>query len=241
LLPGSYRLTLARGARGGDGQDEHSSTGDVEVFDLTLGAAGPVGPKGDKGDMGDVGPQGLPGPAGSGGATGPQGPPGPAGTGTHAAAPCFDDANRYVDCGNGTVTDTVTGLIWLKDASCLGPKHYTAANQAAAALADGQCGLTDGSSAGDWRLPTKAEWEATVAGAVAFGCVSPPLTNDVGTACLSVGPTSFAGVQSFAYRSSSAADGTIPHLAWTVGFTHGNVFLDAKGVNNPVWPVRGGH
>ena len=35
-----------------------------------------------------------------------------------AAPPCFDDANRYVDCENGTVTDTVTGLIWLKNAGC---------------------------------------------------------------------------------------------------------------------------
>jgi hypothetical protein len=34
-----------------------------------------------------------------------------------ADPPCFDNLNRYVDCGNGTVTgtvtDTVTGLIWL--------------------------------------------------------------------------------------------------------------------------------
>ena len=27
-------------------------------------------------------------------------------------------------------------------------------------FADGHCGLTDGSEAGDCRLPTKAEWEA---------------------------------------------------------------------------------
>ena len=83
--------------------------------------------------------------------------------------PCFDNANRYVNCGNGTVTDTVTGLIWLQNANCFGVQNYATANQAAAGLADGQCGLTDGSSAGDWRLPTKAEWEATVARAVASG------------------------------------------------------------------------
>ena len=40
--------------------------------------------------------------------------------GTRADGPCFDNTNRYVDCGNGTVTDTVTGLIWLQDADCLG-------------------------------------------------------------------------------------------------------------------------
>lgn len=65
LLPGSYRLTLARGTPVGDGQDKHPSTGNCDVFDVTLGALGPIGPKGDKGDMGSVGPQGLPGPPGS--------------------------------------------------------------------------------------------------------------------------------------------------------------------------------
>ena len=53
--------------------------------------------------------------------------------GTRADGPCFDNTNRYVDCGNGTVTDTVTGLIWLKQADCLGINDWAAANQAAAA------------------------------------------------------------------------------------------------------------
>ena len=38
--------------------------------------------------------------------------------GDAGGGPCFDNFNRYVDCGNGTVTDTVTGLIWLQDAAC---------------------------------------------------------------------------------------------------------------------------
>jgi hypothetical protein len=33
---------------------------------------------------------------------------------------CPDDSgDRYVDCGNGTVTDNDTGLVWLKQANCL--------------------------------------------------------------------------------------------------------------------------
>ena len=28
--------------------------------------------------------------------------------------------NTHIDCGNGTVTDNWTGLVWLKDANCLG-------------------------------------------------------------------------------------------------------------------------
>ncbi len=78
LLPGSYRLTVARGRRGGDDRDDHPSTRGVDVFDVTLGAVGPVGPKGEKGDMGNAGPQGLQGPAGP---QGPQGKTGPQGAG----------------------------------------------------------------------------------------------------------------------------------------------------------------
>jgi hypothetical protein len=33
---------------------------------------------------------------------------------------CADDsANRCVDCGNGTVTNNDTGLVWLANADCL--------------------------------------------------------------------------------------------------------------------------
>ena len=63
------------------------------------------------------------------------------------SAPCFDNANRYVDCGNGTVTDTHTGLIWLQDAGCLGVSDWATANKAAASLRNHDYGLTDGSFA----------------------------------------------------------------------------------------------
>jgi len=186
--------------------------------------------------------QGPQGPAGPEGPPGPQGPPG---TVTHADPPCFDNTNRYVDCGNGTVTDTVTGLIWLQNANCFGAHNYAAANQAAAGLADGQCGLTDGSSSGDWRLPTKSEWEATIARAVAVGCsfgASPPkgppsLTNDQGSACLIEGPTSFAGVQDL-YWSSDGVGGV---GAYRMLFLFGVVNDEFKGIGLFVWPVRGGH
>src|SRR5207253_1901181 len=112
---------------------------------------------------------------------------------TRADGPCFDDTNRYVDCGNGTVTDTVTGLIWLKQGNCLPNNTWAAANQAAAGLKEGDCSLTDKSSPGDWRLPTKDEWSATIASAVALGCkvfgVLPSLTNDAGIGCYGDGST----------------------------------------------------
>jgi tetratricopeptide (TPR) repeat protein len=70
---------------------------------------------------------------------------------------------RYTDNGDGTVTDNKTNLIWLKNANCAGRKMtWKKGMQWAAKLAHGQCGLSNGSKAGDWRLPTKEEWEAMI-------------------------------------------------------------------------------
>src|SRR5437016_1537761 len=70
---------------------------------------------------------------------------------TSAANECGDKSKRYADCGNGTVTDTVTGLIWLKQSDCLPAASWEDAQKAVAGLKDGDCKLKDGSSPGDWR------------------------------------------------------------------------------------------
>src|SRR5579862_4179063 len=49
------------------------------------------------------------------------------------AGPCGDKSKRYFDCGNGTVTDTLTGLIWLKKAYCLPEANWEDAKKAVAA------------------------------------------------------------------------------------------------------------
>jgi hypothetical protein len=162
------------------------------------------------------------------------------------APPCFDNVNRYVDCGNGTVTDTVTGLVWLKQAECLGRVDWATGASLAASLADGACGLTDGSRPGQWRLPTLSEWQATMARAVALGCTlegagtPPALTNDAGTACLADGPTSFTGVEPGGYWTFTVND-QHPNNAWVAslqGTLHGFVFMAVKTFALPAWPVR---
>ncbi|HKJ40156.1 MAG TPA: DUF1566 domain-containing protein [Anaerolineales bacterium] len=73
---------------------------------------------------------------------------------------------RFVDNGDGTVTDNLTQLIWLQWQTCMKLAEgmgtynvgtYDAVLEGANNLQDGQCGLTDGSNAGDWRLPNLYE------------------------------------------------------------------------------------
>ncbi len=70
---------------------------------------------------------------------------------------------RFIDNKDGTVTDRLTGLIWLRNTNCFGMMDWEDAILAAKSLKDGSCGpdpaliLSDGSSAGDWRLPTMRE------------------------------------------------------------------------------------
>ena len=70
---------------------------------------------------------------------------------------------RFIDNKDGTVTDRLMGLIWLKNTNCFGMMDWESARQAVRSLKDGDCGpdpelvLSDGSSADDWRLPTMSE------------------------------------------------------------------------------------
>ena len=54
---------------------------------------------------------------------------------------------RFTDNGDGTVTDNLTGLIWTKAADCFGLRDWANAVSDVNMLANGSCGLTDGSVA----------------------------------------------------------------------------------------------
>lgn len=64
---------------------------------------------------------------------------------------------RFTDNGNGTLTDHLTDLVWLKDADCPGIVTWQQALDRASTLAAGGCSLADGSVAGAWRLPNRKE------------------------------------------------------------------------------------
>ncbi|NJD37029.1 MAG: DUF1566 domain-containing protein [Geobacter sp.] len=121
------------------------------------------------------------------------------------------------DNGNGTVT--VNGLVWLKDAGCLGEMDWRDAMARPKSLAHGQCGLTDNSRPGDWRLPDLNE------------------LRDVYSS-----KSQFERVRKFPYWSSSThyTGSRISTLAWAVFMNSGYMYGKSMGTPLCVWPVRGG-
>ena len=139
---------------------------------------------------------------------------------------------RFTDNTDGTVTDKLTGLVWLKNANCFGLKNWSTALTDSNGLANGACGLSDGSSAGDWRLPNEKELHSLID----LAYFNPALSNAAGTGQWIEG-SAFSGVQSNLYWSSStfASNTTV---AWGVYLNFGNVGFNNKTNTYYVWPVR---
>jgi hypothetical protein len=132
---------------------------------------------------------------------------------------------RFTDNADGTVTDNLTGLIWLKNANCYGTRNWTTALTDANGLASGSCSLTDGSVAGDWRLPNIRE----LASLIDYQTSSSPRI-----------PTGhpFTSVISSSYWSSSSYRPSTSS-AWSVYFNTGLVVGGSgKAGTSYVWPVR---
>jgi hypothetical protein len=132
---------------------------------------------------------------------------------------------RFTDNLNGTVTDKLTGLIWQKDANAFGAKIWTEALSDADALASGSHGLTDGSKAGDWRLPNIRELQSLID----YGRFGPALPKGY----------PFTGVQPSYYWSSTSFTG-YDTFAWGMQFSIGNVEGIEKANEFGVICVRGG-
>jgi len=142
---------------------------------------------------------------------------------------------RYTDNEDGTITDNQNGLIWLKNANCYGEQSWETAMQSAAHLASRQCGLSDKSKAGMWRLPTKEEWEAMVDKSIPYP--GPMISNAAGTGKWTEGDA-FLGVSSWYWSSSTRTGGAAS--AWDVYLSSGYMHNASKTSTSYVWPVRGG-
>lgn len=144
---------------------------------------------------------------------------------------------RFSDNADGTVTDHLIGLIWLKNANCKGRLHWDAALTAANQLASGACGLTDGSAAGQWRMPNVNELESLVDvsranPAIASGA---PFTNiDLTSA--------YWSSTTYTARPSSAMAIRFSDGRWINGIDAGDgSFSNVKTTsNNSLWAVKSG-
>lgn len=128
----------------------------------------------------------------------------------------FSPRNRFKDNGDGTLTDTSTGLIWLKNANCAvffkedssvkNSRPWHEARLAAYNLSDGFCGLSDNSKSGDWRLPEREEL---------LGIAHHSEDKDNWAA-----GEAFSDIQSFYYWSSTIGD-LYPDFAFYVSLAYG--------------------
>jgi hypothetical protein len=138
---------------------------------------------------------------------------------------------RYIDNGDGTITDSLTGLDWLEDANCIATNYpgfdsdgevtWQQALDFVAGINDGTY-IDCGAGRTDWRVPNIRELHSVND---YVDATKPPFLNRPGVP----------------WWSSTTRDQNFPY---TTAFTNGGIFIssDAKDKDNyRVWPVRGGN
>jgi hypothetical protein len=135
---------------------------------------------------------------------------------------------RFQDNADGTVTDKLTGLIWLKNGNCFGAKKWADNLTSAAGLANGACGLSDGSVAGAWRIPNRNE----LLSIIDISNVNPALPSG----------HPFVNLSNSVYTSSTTSLYSPTSYAWGVDVGSG-VSIDTSSYKLSdiyLLPVRGG-
>ena len=143
-------------------------------------------------------------------------------------------APRFTDNSNGTVTDNLTGLVWLKKVSCYTSySDWTDELAFANGLASGSCDLTDNSTVGQWRLPNINELQSLVN----YG-----QTNVADWLNAQGFSTVYNNILDISYWSSTT-DASATGSAWSIWMLDGSVGTSwiKSGAGDLVWPVRSGH
>ena len=167
------------------------------------------------------------------------------------------DRCKFKDMGDGTVRDNDTGLFWLKTANCTefevvnqdtGLATWEWAKWDAARLAHGTCGLTDGSSRGDWRLPTIEECQKMGD----YDWYRPALSNTRGDGQWEDGDPFFINMHSYwaddlfwtsTTRQATSCPPKMLPVLWSIWNNDENTFVEQctdDQFKGRVWPVRSG-
>ena len=149
-------------------------------------------------------------------------------------------AARYVDNGNGTVTDTTTGLMWTKDANLAGSSMGWVA-------ATNYCATLTIYGYSDWRLPSVHKTDD------ATGSMSYPELDTLfrtngspygawegtnGTPFINVQP---GGAYDDHWSSTDLESEDLPFDKWLINMSDGSYFNDRYDWGEArVWPVRAG-
>ena len=132
---------------------------------------------------------------------------------------------RFTDNGDGTVTDNLTGLMWVKDVTASGAMNWDAAIDYANNLCfpDDGCGSSD-TGFTDWRLPNRRELESLL---------------DMGNipAFPSGHPFIFPNYIWDKYIWSSNTKSTVDDHGWCLQYV-GYWCTHLKSNNYAAWPVR---
>jgi hypothetical protein len=137
-------------------------------------------------------------------------------------------APRFADNGDGTATDNLTGLMWLKDGGCFRKSWSTIFNTIKDFNINPEFYNCLGYTAShtDWRLPNVKELESLVNYGVADSAI---WLNSQG----------FVNTKSYSYWASTTYQGST-NQAWMVDMQRAKRSFMGKSYTYYAWPVRGG-
>jgi hypothetical protein len=143
---------------------------------------------------------------------------------------------RFTDNNDGTVNDNLTRLVWMKNMGCWEQQNLYGALALCDNLAEGECGVMDGSVKGDWRLPNRNELMSLIDIGTTNGMVisdGNPFKNYCG------GPPEPGFPCGDRYWSSSSATYNFGEPAYFVHFGDGSSGFNSKSTSlYGTWCVR---